>query len=314
MNYWIKASASFLAVFLVCIVVFAATSYWQGNEDTVTETPGKSFIWEITSSTNHIYLLGSIHVGSEELYPLDSAIEEAFESSKYLVVELDASTIDVYSPDLLKTLIAYSMYPKGQGLKENLPADLYEQLKNMLDQFHLKIETVNNCRPWLLSTAISANASAALNFDNEHGIDYHFLYEAIQNNIRILQFESFEEQLAALSDVPDEVMVKGMISDTGFYSAEQTMDLIFSAWETGNAAKMEGITFLGSLLEPETAPYFDIIIDQRNFKWMEKIENYLTDDETYFVVVGAGHLVGKNGLIYLLKEKGYTLEQLNKTE
>ena len=308
MRYWTKAAASFLSVFLVCFLVFEAAYQWRSDTD-VNETLGKSFIWKISSQTNCIYLLGSVHIGSKDLYPLDSSIEAAFKEAKYLVVEININDVDPNSDSYIGMVIYYATYPKGEGLKENLSADLYEQLKVKLEKLNVKITTVNNFRPWLLALIMGMDTDL-MSYDVEYGIDVHFINEAERIDKSILQLEGVIDQLAALSDVPDEVMVKMILSDVVYYSPEQTLEFLFDAWETGNAAKMEGVLFLGSLFEPELAPYNEILVDQRNSKWIDKIENYLADDETYFVVVGAGHLVGENGLLNLLKNKGYTLEQL----
>ncbi|MDD5493017.1 MAG: TraB/GumN family protein, partial [bacterium] len=288
MRYWTKAAASLLSVFLICLLIFAAVFYWQGDNSIKEETPGKSFVWKISSPTNHIYLLGSVHVGSSDLYPLDSAIEAAFKTAKYLVVELNINDIDSNSEYFQNMVFYYALYPEGEGLKENLPADLYEQLKEKLVKMNINITSANSLRPWLIAMATGVDLGA-MNYDAEYGIDVHFLNEAERTDKSILQLEGAIDQLAAISDVPDEVMVKMIISDVIFYSPKQTMDILFDAWVTGNAARLEGLLFLGSLLEPETAPYFEKLIDQRNFSWMEKIEKYLADDETYFIVVGAGH-------------------------
>ncbi len=61
---------------------------------------------------------------------------------------------------------------------------------------------------------------------------------------------------------------------------------------------------------PELEPLYEEIYDERNFNMAARIEEFLTDDEPCFVVVGAGHLVGDNGLVSLLTERGYTVEQL----
>ena len=44
--------------------------------------------------------------------------------------------------------------------------------------------------------------------------------------------------------------------------------------------------------------------------WMPKLEALFTRSGRAFVVVGAAHLVGPDGLLTMLKSKGYTIEQL----
>ena len=52
------------------------------------------------------------------------------------------------------------------------------------------------------------------------------------------------------------------------------------------------------------------LLDERNFRMVDKIEGFLEDDDVCFMVVGAGHLVGENGIINLLAKKGYKISQL----
>ena len=52
------------------------------------------------------------------------------------------------------------------------------------------------------------------------------------------------------------------------------------------------------------------LIDVRNRNWVPKIESYLRSGKTYFVVVGAGHMGGPQGLLAMLRARGYAIEQL----
>ena len=74
---------------------------------------------------------------------------------------------------------------------------------------------------------------------------------------------------------------------------------------------METIVFEALVDEPDMAPYYEIMYDQRNLSMLEKISGFLDDDKVYFIVVGAGHLVGENGLVNLLNNMGYDVEQLS---
>ena len=73
---------------------------------------------------------------------------------------------------------------------------------------------------------------------------------------------------------------------------------------------MNGVVIEKSLEEhPELSPILDVIIFQRNMKMAEKIKGYLSTDDTYFVVVGAAHLVGGKGIVSLLEKAGYPVRK-----
>jgi uncharacterized protein YbaP (TraB family) len=49
----------------------------------------------------------------------------------------------------------------------------------------------------------------------------------------------------------------------------------------------------------------------RNKVWLPVIEQWLRTPETEFVLVGAGHLCGDDGLLHALRARGYTVEQID---
>ena len=53
----------------------------------------------------------------------------------------------------------------------------------------------------------------------------------------------------------------------------------------------------------------DILLDNRNKNWVGQLKNIMKTNAV-FIAVGAGHLVGKMGLIELLRKEGYTLKPL----
>jgi len=87
-------------------------------------------------------------------------------------------------------------------------------------------------------------------------------------------------------------------------------DSIVSAWKSGDAKRMESIIREGSFGDDQFYPIYDKLIIQRNKSMTSKIESFLKTRGTYFVIVGAAHLLGEKGVIQLLKKKGYTVEQM----
>jgi uncharacterized protein YbaP (TraB family) len=126
----------------------------------------------------------------------------------------------------------------------------------------------------------------------------------------ILELESTEYQFQILSSIPDDLIIESLQEDLDYYSAGEDFEELFTTWEEGDYLKMESLVF-GSLDQnPELSLFYETVFDKRNITMAEKIEGYLENDETYFVVVGAGHLVGDNGLVNLLGKKGYSIRQL----
>jgi uncharacterized protein YbaP (TraB family) len=82
------------------------------------------------------------------------------------------------------------------------------------------------------------------------------------------------------------------------------------AWKTGDVKNMESIATKPLAEDKNLSSLYEKLIYERNRNMVLRIEEFLKTKETYFVVVGAGHLVGKKGIIEMLKGKGYHVEQL----
>jgi uncharacterized protein YbaP (TraB family) len=278
---------------------------------TATEVKTTSFIWKISSATTSVYLLGSIHVASPDIYPLDSTIEDAFASAKYLVVEVNVHNVN--TDNVNSILMEHGVYPQGESLEKNVSPSLYTALTDQFKRFNIDMNVLNMYRPWVISNTLDELVLQDLGYLPQNGIDYYFMDKAATAK-PIIELETAEYQLELLYSLPDELMIKSLQYDVDHITTQSDMGELFKAWKDGDSAKMESITFGLLTEEPDLAPFYEKLIDERNFNMAEKIEGFLSGGETYFVVVGAAHLVGENGLINLLTEKGYMVKQLNNND
>lgn len=294
------------AILILCLVLFTSCSTpADDNEDT-----SLSFLWEVSSDTNTVYILGSVHVAKADIYPLAEAIENAYALSEYLVVEIDINAIS--DLEMTALLLEKGMYPTSESLQDNISDDLYSRLYDRLsesDSTGLLLSSVNLFEPWVVATLISDLDYVALGYEVEYGIETYFLDKAEADGKDILELESAEFQLDIFDSMSYEIQIALLEDTVDNPVTEDEMEAMFEAWSTGDAAKMEQMAFEGIEEDEDYREFLSIINDDRNFLMLEKIEQYLQDDETYFVVVGAAHLVGENGLINLLDNKGYTVEQ-----
>lgn len=296
---------SFILILLFSLVF---PCYSCTAPDTTDAQNGKSFIWKISSDNSFVYLLGSVHVASPDIYPLDSSIGDAFEISDKLVVEININEVSTLKAMLL--LQKYGVYPGGDGLEENLPETLYMKLKDQFLEMGILISTMNDYRPWVIVMTMEGMVTGDNDYSAEYGIDFHFLDVAADRDMEILELESAEYQFELLSNLPDELMIKVLEMSIEEPLTVEDVDLLFEFWEEGDAAGMAAFLFEDLIEEPALAPYYDVIFTQRNINMRDKIEEYLADEYVYFIVVGAGHLVGDEGLINLLHEAGYDVEQM----
>jgi uncharacterized protein YbaP (TraB family) len=269
--------------------------------------PKKSFLWKVQSKTNTIYVLGSIHYLKKEMYPLDEKIEKAFDQSNILVVE---ANVDNVSKMDLQKLVESAFYSGDETLEKHLSPAAYELVKRQLSEMGASLEAANKYRPWFLALSLASIEIVKLGFDPNSGIDLYFLSKATERK-KIVELESLEYQISffsALSEKDQELFLLYTLKDIKVL--EQELDKLIKAWTAGDVNGIESIVTRSIKEDKKLIPIYEKLVVERNRKMVSKIEEYLKEKETFFVVVGAGHLVGNQGIIELLKGKGFLLEQL----
>jgi hypothetical protein len=252
-------------------------------------------------------VLGSIHIAKKEIYPLPQKIENAFVQSDSLVVE--ANVNDIQKIDTQK-IMESAFYPANDTLEKHVSPETFESVKKKTDGLGIPLDLLNKQKPWFLAMTLVALESMKLGLDPNLGIDKYFLSKA-EKKKRIIELESLEYQLSLLagfSDKDQELFLIYTLRD--LHIMEQEVNQLIQAWISGDTQQMESILTRSVSEDKRLSGIFEKLIFERNRGMASKIEDFLRTKETYFVIVGAGHLVGSRGVIELLGGKGYLIEQL----
>jgi len=270
------------------------------------EARGKCFLWKVTSKRATVYLLGSIHLCDATLYPLDPTIEDAFEKSDVLVLEIDLSPeCQMKAAGLMMQKAQFT----GQDtLERTLSKKARSKLKAFLQERGIALVQFNRFRPWYVTLVLTIQENMRLGYTPMLGVDKHFFDLAAARGKKVLALENV---LAGGTKQEDELVLVETLERLP--KAKELMETMVAAWLTGDAAKLDDIVHEAVWKNPKLKGYLKRLIDDRNVRMAKKIEKFLKTDKTYFVVVGSAHLVGKKGIPDLLQKKGHTVEQLNKT-
>lgn len=272
------------------------------------EPSGKHFLWQVNSPTTRVYLLGSIHMLREDIYPLAPVIEEAFAASDVLVLEADVFTES--QSELQQSLIDAATYQQGETLKSELPQSDYLELMGILLQLGIPMQTVQQYRPWFVSIMSEQMLLSRLGMRPEYGIDAYFRTKAAGQK-EIGELESVESQLAMFSSLSDQqhiLMLSWAVED--LEQSAQDFEQLLQCWQQGDVPAMEKELLNEIQEDPRFRPIWDILIDGRNLGMADRIITFLASRRRYFVVVGAAHLIGPKGLVALLQQRGYAVQQL----
>jgi len=271
-----------------------------------TGTMAKSCLWKVTSKTGTLYLQGSIHILKADSHPLAPAIEDAYAASDTLVLEVDMS--EMSSQETQQRIMAKAMVPGTETLQQALDEVTYQKLNAACDRAGLPIAALAQFKPWFATMTLTLTQLQKMGFESRYGLDSYFSGKAGDDGKKVIGLESVDFQIELLDSLSKENpndFVTRALADLAVI--EEDVDSLVKAWETGD------IDALGALMSKSFEGYPDLyktFVLDRNERWLKTLCGLLKTSETYMVVLGAGHLSEKGGLLELLKQKGYALEQL----
>jgi len=302
-NTWATLRVSTFVLLVSIAQVNAAESH-QGAQAAPQEVKG--LFWKAESPKGSAYLLGSIHFGREDFYPLRNNIMQAFESSPVLLVEMDDQRVTLSEQQ--KILMSTVAYQPGDSLQQHVSSKTLDLIEERLKEFGVPLEAVQKFRPGFVGIMLAGMQASALGYVPEKGIDYYFMNLA-RGKKPILEMESFQQQMNLISSIPeDDLAIRETFAQMDDYrSMWKDME---SAWVNGDAERLYQVAIAEPLMEsPEFKPVYDVLFYQRNGPMADKVEQCIARYQTCFVVVGAGHLVGADSVTNKLGKRGYKIQQ-----
>lgn len=283
---------------------------WNGETRTVTlEKPvvegSRGYLWKIEHAGNTVYLLGSIHVAKPDMYPLHSAIEAAFEESAYLGTEIDMSQAG--TEEVQQLIAEYAFYQDGTSLKDHISEETYTRLNEYLVENDLPEGMLDSFKPWTIESFISTNEMLKYGY-TAPGIDAYFTNKAIERGIPILALETYELQLRVFDDLPEAFQEQSLRIALEQYEDSTYIDTLSEIWKSGDEEMMVAII---ESLKAYDEMYYNTLLLDRNVGMTDMIETYLNDPdgEVFFIIAGAAHMPGEDGVVKMLQDRGYTVEK-----
>jgi uncharacterized protein YbaP (TraB family) len=267
-------------------------------------------LFEVRSATNTVYLLGTVHVGSRQMYPMSSAVEEAFARSRVLALEIDPN-----DREAALAALQGSLYRPPDNLRNHISPELLAELQEVLPRIGLPIEYAQTMKPPLLAITLAMMEIARLGYDPAMGVESHLAARAKERGMPLVQLESAEEQMR-LFDLLSEPTQAAVLAQALHSIARDEMagelDELLAAWSQGDAKR------LLEVIERENADLptgmgeelREALYTRRNRGMAAKVEAMLAGEVPHFVAVGAGHLLGEDGVVALLRARGFTVKQL----
>jgi uncharacterized protein YbaP (TraB family) len=265
----------------------------------------KSLLWKVSKGSSSVYVLGSIHYLRSENYPLKKAILDAFETSKRLVLEIDLNATSGQAAQRL--MLEKALFRDGTSLPQNISAETYQLAAERATQLGIDMGIFNPMKPWFAAINLIAIKLKALGLDPRRGVDQYLAGEAKRRGKPISGLETLDFQIGLLDQLSkqnQEAMLRETVSELDLL--DRNIDEIVRSWADGDEAVLAKLLLAGMVEFPEI---HQKVIVERNRRWVPEIEKLLEHGSGALIVVGAAHLVGRDGVIEMLKTKGYSVEQ-----
>lgn len=266
----------------------------------------RACVWEVEKDGKSLLIGGTCHCLSKTDYPLPAPYEKAYQVAKRLVFECDMDVLE--SPEMPARMYKAYRYPKGKTMKDYLSPEVYKDLERVCasNAVPLSFYVDSGYKPSLPLLSLSMMQLMKLKIKPEWGVDTRFHKRAKADGKPCGGLESVDLQirlLSSLSDGIEDQFVQYSLKD--IESTNTQFMQIVQAWKVADTQLLAEL--IHSQLGVQFAPIYQRLIVDRNRSWVPVIEGLLKTPEVEFVLVGTGHLVGKENVLQLLAEKGYTI-------
>jgi uncharacterized protein YbaP (TraB family) len=303
-----RTAGGFTALVVLILTAVAADAAPQNKKFP------KCCVWRVTNAKAPFYLVGSIHALSRKDYPLPRPYEIALKHSMRFVFEFDPTR----HAEFEKKFEAAAKYPAGQDIRSKIHPELLAWLrKNMFTMIPEgrggsgerlgSFDSQLRYKPWWIAQHLAAPAAYSKT-SASNGLDNYFVDHAIQTGKEIGGLESVNEHVAVmggLSDQDGEFMLQDALTQPN--NGEREFSRMYKAWRKGDTDALWAGDAQLRTKAPRIAARF---VDDRNVKWVPRIEAELKTGKPTAIVAGALHFSGPRSVIALLQKRGYVVEQM----
>jgi uncharacterized protein YbaP (TraB family) len=265
----------------------------------------ESSVWTVEKDGNTIFLGGTIHLLTESDYPLPQAYEKAYAGSVEVVLETDMQKLQ--SPEFQATMMRELRYSDGRNLQQVVNKNTYRALELFFSTRGIPMVNIVGFKPGMVAIMVTMVELQRLGLAGI-GVDTYYSTKSINDQKKLGQLETVETQVAFIANMgagqEDEMLMYTLADIERLPTLMQSMK---DAWRRGDMTKLKEIGI--TPFENEFPGVHKALLVDRNNAWMPQIEAMLKTSAVEFVLVGALHLAGDNGLLSQLAARGYKVRQ-----
>ena len=282
-----------LAHGLVGLLLFACAASAQAR--------GESSVWTVKGKTNTVYFAGSVHALAQGHADFPEQLERAYQAASIVVLEVDLDDMDPL--EAVQYITTRGTLPADQTLEDVVGAKDYPRVSKLAADLGVPDMVIAKLEPWAAALVLTQFALNKTGFDAQLGIDMQITERAKTDGKPVEGLESVTDQLDVFDGRTFPEQTRFLLDSTEDAShLDEDLDKLITAWRGADLRALEKEFLKERAKSPEL---YDALLGARNRKWMPKLEGLLAADQDYLVVVGTLHYVGKDGLLALLKKRGF---------
>jgi len=257
-----------------------------------------SLLWKIEGKnlTQPSYLYGTIHLICPSDFVLSDTLKGCLKRTEQLTLE-----IDMDDPGMMMAMMKSMAMQEGKQLKDLLDARDYDRLNAYFkDSVGMSIAPFERAKPFMLMSVLLSRVLTC----QPQSYEMSLMGLAKKQKAEVVGLETVEEQMAVFDSIPyaDQAKMLVTLMDS-LPQARQEFGKLVQVYKNQDLAGLYNLT-LESDFEMENQQ--EVLLTDRNKRWIPVIERQMADKPT-FVAVGAAHLGGDQGVIALLRKEGYSV-------
>jgi uncharacterized protein YbaP (TraB family) len=260
-------------------------------------------MWVIRDADSTIYLIGTMHLLKHDTEWNKMKVLSALGESTELWLEIADPTNQTAA---LPVIQQYG-FDREHSLSSRLSHAQQEKLNRIAAQYHVPMATVEPMRPWLAAMILTELPLQSAGYDPNAGLDMMLKGEAEKRGEKIVGFETIEDQIRSLADLPEAIQIKFLETTLDEVSKGLALvETLAKAWVNGDTKTIDELVVEDvKAKEPEL---YEKLFVRRNVQWSEKIAELLQHSGVQLIAVGAGHLAGPDSVQNQLAKRGIRVE------
>jgi len=271
--------------------------------------PPVPLLWKVSDANNSLYLLGSFHMLKASDYPLAQSTDAAFVAAKQVYFEL--SPQDANDPALGQRMAQAATRTDGTTLQQSLSPQTWKKLENYAARNNMQAANFQGMKPWFVGLVLTMGELQKQGLDPALGLDNHFMDRAAKAGKPTKGLETGDSQIAlfdGMSAKQQDQFLQEVLDDAP--QAEAKLAELHAIWRRADdKALFQKMALEMRRLYPDLYQSINVA---RNKAWLPKLVALLKDNDKddILVIVGALHLVGEDGIVKMLADKGYRVERI----